>query len=556
MVMTTLTPSQVFVPSCGGSGSTLTVVELAAPLLTGEKSLLRCPADGMLPPSMAFMASGDMPGQEATPMRLFAATIATESNTFSPLPTSLDAYKESVFLRPGEHPEGAPLMCTAPLWVARRRAQTDGFTLIEGSCFAASPAGTTNAADYEFMRDEILGQLRDALPVDGVLLGLHGAMVAHGYDDVEGDVITRVRTLVGPTCVIGVELDLHCHLTVKRVTGADVVVLYKEFPHTDVVERAEELLTLVLKSLRGQVKPVMSLYDCRQIGSYPTTLPLMRAFVDRVKALEGRDGILSISIGHCFPYGDVPELGGRILVVTDGDKASADALATTIGREFISLRGRTAPPYHRVDEGITEGLAVEGHPVVLADPADNAGGGAPSDNTTILRRLIERNVQSAALGPIWDPIAVRLCFDAGVGARFPLRLGGKTGPASGLPIDARVTVSGLRRDCWQSFGPTQVPLGDCAAVRVGGVEVVLITKRTQALGLELFSNLGIDTHTKQLVVVKSTNHFMAAFGPIAAQVLYVESDGPLSRDYRQIPYAKVQRPIWPLDELTTPRLIV
>ncbi|HWT78053.1 MAG TPA: M81 family metallopeptidase, partial [Candidatus Methylomirabilis sp.] len=211
-------------------------------------------------------------------MRLFAATIATESNTFSPLPTSLDAYKESVFLRPGEHPEEAPLMCTAPLWVARRRAKAEGFTLIEGSCFAASPAGTTNRADYEFMRDEILNQLRAALPVEGVLLGLHGAMVAHGYDDVEGDVIERVRALAGPKCVIGVELDLHCHLTVKRVTGADVVVLYKEFPHTDVVERAEEVLDLVLRTIRRQVQPVMSLYDCRQIGSYPTTLPLMRAF--------------------------------------------------------------------------------------------------------------------------------------------------------------------------------------------------------------------------------------------------------------------------------------
>ena len=194
--------------------------------------------------------------------------------------------------------------------------------------------------------------------------------------------------------------------------------------------------------------------------------------------------------------------------------------------------------------------------MVLADPADNAGGGAPTDNTTILRRLIERDVQNAALGPIWDPIAVRLCFDAGLGASFPLRFGGKIGPASGLPIDAEVTVIGLKRDCWQSFGPTQVPLGDCAAVRIGGVEVVLITKRTQALGLELFSNLGIDPHTKKLVVVKSTNHFMAAFGPIAKQVLYIESDGPLSRDYRKIPYKKVQRPIWPLDEVTTPKLIV
>src|ERR1700721_2830309 len=132
-------------------------------------------------------------------MRLFAATIATETNTFSPLPTSIDAYKESVFLRPGEHPDDTPLMCTAPLWVARKRAAKEGFTLIEGSCFAASPAGTTNRADYEMMRDEILAQVKAALPLDGGLLGLHGAMGRHGYDDTEGDVIKTVRPLVGPT---------------------------------------------------------------------------------------------------------------------------------------------------------------------------------------------------------------------------------------------------------------------------------------------------------------------------------------------------------------------
>src|SRR6201986_1500430 len=155
-------------------------------------------------------------------MRLFSATIATETNPFSPLPTSLDAYKESVFLRPGEHPTDAPRMCTAPLFVARNRAAVENFTLIEGSCFAASPAGTTNRADYEFMRDEILAQLKAAVP----LFGLHGAMVAHGYDDVEGDLLERARAIVGPECVIGVELDPHCHLTVKRVKLADITVLY------------------------------------------------------------------------------------------------------------------------------------------------------------------------------------------------------------------------------------------------------------------------------------------------------------------------------------------
>ena len=447
-------------------------------------------------------------------------------------------------------------MCTAPLWVARRRAKAEGFTLIEGSCFAACPAGTTNRQDYEFMRDEILAQLKAALPVDGVLLGLHGAMVAHGYDDVEGDILERVRALAGPKAVIGVELDPHCHLTLKRVRLADVIVLYKEFPHTDVVERAEDVLDIVLKTLRGQARPAMSLYDCRQIGTYPTTLPLMRGFVDKIKAMEGKDGVLSISIGHCFPYADVPELGGRILVVMNGDKVKGDALARRIGEEFVSMRGKTMPNYLGVDEAITAAVAANETPVVMADPADNAGGGAPSDNTTILRRLIERQVTDAAVGPIWDPVAVRLCFDAGLGAELPLRFGGKIGPRSAAPIDATVKVTALARDCWQSFGPAKVALGDCAAVRVGGVEVALITKRNQALGLELFTNLGIDPRAKKLVVVKSTNHFMAAFGPIAKRVLYVESDGPLSRDFRKIPYTKVMRPIWPLDERTEPGLIL
>ena len=488
-------------------------------------------------------------------MRLFAATLATETNTFSPLPTSLASYEESVFLRPGEHPEDAPRMCTAPLFVARRRAKADGFTLIEGSCFAASPAGTTNRKDYEIMRDEILAQLDAALPLDAVLLGLHGAMVAYGYDDVEGDIIERTRAIVGPKCIIGVELDPHCHLTLKRVGLADIIVLYKEFPHTDVVERADDVMNLVLATLRGQIKPVMSLYDCRQIQSYPTTLPLMRAFVDKIKAMEGKDGVLSISIGHCFPYADVPELSARVLVVTDGDKAKANALATGLGEEMVSMRGKTMPEFFDTAGGVAAGLAFNAAPVVIAEPSDNAGGGAPSDNTSILRELIARKADGVALGPIWDPVAVRLCFDAGLGASFPLRFGGKIGPTSGVPVDATVEVTGLAADCWQSFGPTKVPLGDCAAIRVGGIEVVLITKRTQALGLELFTNLGIDPRAKKLVVVKSTNHFMAAFGPIAKKVIYIDSDAPLTRDYRKIPYQRVQRPIWPLDENTYPGLI-
>src|SRR5215831_1240824 len=188
------------------------------------------------------------------------------------------------------------------------------------------------------MRDEILGQLKAALPVDGVVLNLHGAMVAHGYDDCEGDILARVRALVGETCVIGIELDPHCHLTKKRCALADIVVLFKEYPHTDFAERGEEVVDLVLRTIGRAIKPVKSVFDCRMIGSFPTSIQPMRGLVDRIMALEGKDRVLSVSIGHCFPYADVAELGARILVITDDAKPHGDKLAAEIGRALISFR--------------------------------------------------------------------------------------------------------------------------------------------------------------------------------------------------------------------------
>jgi microcystin degradation protein MlrC len=282
----------------------------------------------------------------------------------------------------------------------------------------------------------------------------------------------------------------------------------------------------------------------------------MRSLVDRLMAMEGKDGILSISIAHCFPYGDVAEIGTRVLVIADGDKKKADALATKLGEELVSLRGKTTPQYRDVKGGVGEGVAFNDLPVVIADPADNAGGGAPSDNTDILKQLIEARVENACIGPIWDPVAVRICFDAGLGAKINLRFGGKIAATSGQPVDAEVEVIGLKRDAWQRFGPTQVPVGDCAAVRVGGVDVVLIANRTQATGLELFRNVGIEPTEKKIVVVKSTNHFMAAYGPIAKKVIYIDSNGPLKRDPSKIAYTKVERPIWPIDADAKPRGLI
>ncbi len=503
-----------------------------------------------VPPWCALDGQGHEEGQA---LKMFAASIGTETNTFAPIPTALESFHESFYAAPGQHPDDAKL-CTAPLWVARRRARAEGWTLVEGSCSFAEPAGLVSREAYETLRDEVLEQLRAAMPVDGVLLGLHGAMVADGYDDCEGDLLERVRAIVGPQLPIGVETDPHCHMTRKRVANATLIICYKEFPHTDFVARGEEVVELTLRAARGEIRPVMSLVDCRMIGSFPTTIEPMRSFVDKVSALEGRDGVLSISLAHGFPYADVPELGSRVLVITDDRRESGDALARALADEFFGMRGKTQPPYHTPDGAIDIALQHSGT-VVVADPSDNPGGGAPGDSTVILRRLIERKVTNVALAPIWDPVAVRLCFMAGVGGRLRLRFGGKTAPTSGQPIDALVTVTRLVREAAQTFVGAEVPLGDSAAIEFDGIAVVLITKRTQALGSDLLTGMGVEIVGRKIVVVKSTNHFHAAFAPFASRVLYCDSGGPIPRDYRQVPYTRVQRPIWPLDENVEPVLL-
>jgi microcystin degradation protein MlrC len=488
-------------------------------------------------------------------MKLFAAGLLTETNVFVNLPTSLEMFRQG-HLPPGTCPTDVPPAGAELMWVAKRRAAAGEFELVEGSCFRATPAGPTSRQAYETLRDEILAELDAALPVDAVLLGLHGGMMAFAYPDTEGDLIARVRERVGPACTIGVEFDPHCLITEQRLRHSDVIVLYKEYPHTDIAEQAERLIDIVKARVEGRLEPVAALYDCRQIDSYPTSEPHMRAFIDRLKRIEReRDDVISLSVVHGFVYGDAPDLSTRILVYTDGDKAAADALACELGAELVGLRGRTAPPLQAIDTVIANAAQADAFPIVVADPTDNAGGGAPSDNTDVLARLIESSVEGAAFGPIWDPVAVQLCMDAGLGAHFPLRLGGKVASTSGRPIDATVEIIGIQRGAFQFFGASKVPSGDAVGVRIGTVEVVLTSLRTQAFSLELFSQVGIDPRAKRLVCVKSVNHFIAHFGPIAKQVWYVNGGGPLQRDYSKMAYRHVRRPLWPLDAKADPVLI-
>ncbi len=489
-------------------------------------------------------------------MRLFAASLATETNTFSPIPTARSSFEDFFYAPAGEHPE-VPKLCSAPLLVARRRAAQEGFTLIEGSSFWAEPSGLVDRASFESMRDEILDQLEKAMPLDGVLMGFHGAFVADGYDDAEGDMLERIRAIVGPDCVVGCEYDPHCHLTEKRVSLAEISILFKEYPHIDFMDRGEELLTLVLRAIKGEIQPVASLYDPRLVDFFPTTVEPMRSFVDGLKAREGRDGILSISIAHGFMHGDVPDMGARVLVLTDNRKAAGDILANEIGDELWARRGKWAPKTVGLDAALDKVLTLDDGLAIIAEPADNAGGGATSENTLAIHALRERKVRNVAVAPVWDPTAVSFCHKVGPGARLPLRLGGKVDPGAAPPVDADVEVIAIAEDTWQHFGAAVVPVGDAAVVRIDdGIDVILISNRTQAFGLELFTHLGLTPTDYRLLVLKSAQHFAGAYGPLAGTIIRAETGGCCPTDANNHHYTKVARPLWPLDDSVEGRLLI
>jgi microcystin degradation protein MlrC len=484
-------------------------------------------------------------------MHLFTACLGTETNTFSPIPTGERLFAETALVRGGAHGD-RPNLFALPLLEFRDRAEKRGWRVTESLCTFAMPAGLTVQKVYEAVRDEILADLVTAMPVDAVLLSLHGAMVADTTESCETDLVERIRAIVGPLVPIGVELDLHCHLTDELVAASTAIVIFKEYPHTDVRERAGELFEVVAATLEGKASPRMGLFDCRMLGLYPTALEPMASFLRRIRAMEGRDGVLSISIGHGFPWGDVAQAGTRVLVVTDGEQADGAALARTLGLELRAMRPQIEAPWLPLGAALHKAAAAEFGPIVLADMADNAGGGAPSDSTFVLRAMLERGMGDAALGLVWDPGAVALCFEAGAGARLKLRIGGKLGPMSGDPLDVEATVTSVVCNAVQHGLGATVNMGDSAAIRIatgsGAIDVVLISKRTQCFTPTAFAAVGIDATAKRYVVVKSMNHFRAGFAPIAKEILYVAAPGAIDFDYRRIPYTRLKRPIYPLDE--------
>lgn len=474
-------------------------------------------------------------------MRVFTGGVATETNTFAPFPTGKDDFP---VIRASDLEEGKELQgFGAAFSVWEQRCKERDWEYIFSLFTFASPAGITVRSVYENLRDELLDSLKAAMPIDIVLLQLHGAMVAQGYDDCELDLVNRVREIVGPDVKIGVELDLHCDVNPVMAQTADAIVIFKEYPHVDIALRADDLFTIIADAAEGKTKPIMALYDCRMIGMYLTPHEPMRTYVDEMQAMEGKDGILSVSLIHCFPWADIPGIGTYTLVITDNDPEKAARVAEELGQKLFKMRHASCLSPISMQEALDKVEASTHNKIVVADQADNAGGGAPNDSTFVLREMLERGMKNAALGMIWDPVAVHIAKAAGVGATIQLRVGGKIGPMSGDPLDLTVMVKGVIDDMMQTWpqleGYILSPCGDSVWLECNGIDIILSSNRSQTLGTDVFTNFGINLDEKKVIVVKSIQHFYAAYGPIASEVIYMAAPGAVAPLMTEIPYTRV-----------------
>jgi len=489
-------------------------------------------------------------------MHIFLAALAHETNSFSPIPTTMRAFEDGILYRPGDSAAALAQALDFPgVGFMRDVAHAHGDEVTLGLCAWAQPGGPVARQAYESLRDELLAQLMAARGVDAVVLVLHGAMIAHGYQDCEGDLLARVRELVGPGVPVGVLLDLHGNLTPRMTGSGAVLVSCKEYPHTDYLERTRELHAILAAMARGGCRPGVVTRRVPMLGLFGTGEAPMRAFLDQVQAFEAAPGILSISVMHGFPWSDTEFTSAAVMVFFDnvqGAEALAGELAALLAQKFFDLRTLGKRSMLSVDAALDACLdpAAAGL-FVLADGSDNPGGGAACDSTFILRALLARGAQDVALGMLWDPLAVQLAQDAGVGAELALRVGGKVGPASGEPVDLRATVTAVRSDARQHglAGQYTEALGEAVAIRAGGIDIVLNTRRQQVFSPECFTELGIDLSSKRLVVVKSTRHFRACFDAIAATTLFCDAPGALNSELARLPYARLRRPIWPLDAI-------
>ncbi|MBX5177273.1 M81 family metallopeptidase [Rhizobium lentis] len=471
-----------------------------------------------------------------------------ETNTFSPIPTTM-----ADFMNDGECPgilRGEEVIhrlnggneSVAGFLSSLYKLQPDWLpmaTLWAG----AAPSAAVPRSVFEPILEELVTRIKDAMPLDGVYLDLHGAMFSEGYPDAEGEILYRVRQLVGPDVAIVASLDPHANVSPQMVEYSDGLIAYRTYPHVDVAETGSRAFQFLEHMLLTGSKPSKSLRQADFLIPavfQPTSIAPNDKILEHMLALESN--VLSISYCPCFPASDFPHCRPAVLAYADDQDAAscaADTLAELVQRHEGDFVGRLYQPGEAVAEALRI-AADESRPVIIADVQDNPGAGGSSDTTGMLRTLIAAKCNDAAIGLLFDPAAAAAAHQAGEGAEIRLALGGKSGVEGDTPLEGDFIVEKISDGAVFATGPifcgVDVALGLMACLRIGGVRVVVSSNRVQMLDTAFFRAAGIAPEQQNILVVKSTAHFRADFAPLAADILLAAAPGAMPADPTGLPW--------------------
>lgn len=421
----------------------------------------------------------------------------------------------------------------------------------------ATATGAVDRETFERFVGELTSGIRDALPADGIVLNLHGAMVAEDYTDADYEILRRVREIAGPDMPIAVTLDLHANTARDLVDLATVIVGYDTYPHVDINERAQEAVGLLVRTIRGEINPVMG-YAHPPLMPVPqamnTSVHPYKTIFDRVHGLEDDGSALSITFAGGFAYADTPAAGTSVIVITDGDQQAADRLASDIARMAWDLRDDMTITNVPPADAVAQAIAYPEGPVVLVDVGDNIGGGTPGDGTVILAELLKQGAERAVV-VVADPESAQQAIDAGVGSTVSLTVGGKVDDMHGDPVPVTGTVRFTGDGRWVHDGPENagVPVesGPTAVVEVDGVSIILTSIKIAPGDLQQLKSVGIEPEQQHILVVKAAIRWRGGYLPITKHHIDVDTPGLGSVNLENFTFNLIQRPIFPLDPDTT-----
>ncbi|PIW26659.1 MAG: microcystin degradation protein MlrC [Rhodospirillales bacterium CG15_BIG_FIL_POST_REV_8_21_14_020_66_15] len=493
--------------------------------------------------------------------RVFIAGFKHETNTFSRLPTDMAAYKARTYYRDDE--VATKMRGTATeIGAAVDAARKHGWSIRHPIYANATPSGKVTKDMHDHVTKVIVDSLNADGPFDGILLCLHGAMVCEHDEDGEGRLLQSVRDAVGRDIPVAVTLDLHANVTDRMADLADIMISYRTYPHVDQYEIATQACGLLDRAMKGEIHPKVhvrrrEMLDGADHGRTTSPGPMTDALDTLDRLLAETPGTYAGSINAGFPWVDIHDTGPTCVVTGEGDDPAHGRIAERVMEQIWRDRDKLTITLVSIKDALVQVKSALARgvqaPIVLADYADNPGGGGYGDATKLLGAMVEADLSNAAFGTIYDPDAALACRNAGLGATIRLELGGKVDPAvQGGPLSLMGTVTAITDGTFAMEGPmtrgARVDMGPSAVFSVGGVDIVVASRRYQNYDRMFFKSVGIDPEKKKVLGVKSAHHFRAACAPIASHIIVVDDGGGVtSRNYKDLPYRNVRRPVYPLD---------